>query len=162
MCLEAATGKERWRKNLPRDFGGQVMSDWKFSRVAAHRRRPRRGDPRRRRRRDGRAEQDAPARRSGRRRSPASARHRGRDGAGYSSIVISNGAGVKQYVQLLGRGVIGVRASDGEYLWGYNRVANNVANIPTPIVQGDFVFAVVGLPDRQRLCSSWRRRRAAR
>src|SRR5688500_1024231 len=31
VCLEAATGKERWRKSLPRDFGGQVMSDWKFA-----------------------------------------------------------------------------------------------------------------------------------
>ena len=31
----------------------------------------------------------------------------GRDGAGYSSVVISNGAGVKQYVQLIGRGVVG-------------------------------------------------------
>ena len=65
----------------------------------------------------------------------------GKDGAGYSSIVISHGAGVKQYVQLIGRGVIGVRASDGKYLWGYNQVANEVANIPTPVVNGDYVFA---------------------
>ena len=36
----------------------------------------------------------------------------GKNGAGYSSIVISHGAGVKQYVQLVGRGVIGVRAAD--------------------------------------------------
>ncbi|MCA8983253.1 MAG: PQQ-like beta-propeller repeat protein [Planctomycetaceae bacterium] len=65
----------------------------------------------------------------------------GKDGAGYSSIVISRGAGVKQYVQLVGRGVVGVRATDGKYLWGYNQVANEVANIPTPLVDGDFVFA---------------------
>lgn len=62
------------------------------------------------------------------------------DGAGYSSIVVSNGGGVKQYVQLVGRGVIGVRASDGEFLWRYDRVANGTANIPTPIVEGDYVF----------------------
>jgi outer membrane protein assembly factor BamB len=31
MALDAATGKVRWRKNLPRDFGGMVMSDWKFA-----------------------------------------------------------------------------------------------------------------------------------
>ena len=68
----------------------------------------------------------------------------GRDGAGYSSIVISNGAGVKQYVQLMGRGVVGVRASDGKFLWSYNRVANDVANISTPIVSGDFVFSATG------------------
>jgi outer membrane protein assembly factor BamB len=69
---------------------------------------------------------------------------KGRDGAGYSSIVVSNGAGVKQYVQLMGRGLVGIRASDGKFLWGYNRVANNVANISTPVVQGDFVFASTG------------------
>ncbi|MFG0335839.1 MAG: PQQ-binding-like beta-propeller repeat protein [Maioricimonas sp. JB049] len=68
----------------------------------------------------------------------------GKDGAAYSSIVISEGAGVKQYVQLVGRGVIGVRAEDGKFLWGYNRVANNTANIPTPIIDGDYVFASTG------------------
>lgn len=70
--------------------------------------------------------------------------NRGKDGAGYSSIVVSNGAGVKQYVQLTGRGVIGVRAEDGKFLWGYNDVANGTANIPTPIPAGDYVFASSG------------------
>lgn len=65
----------------------------------------------------------------------------GKDGAGYASIMISHGGGVKQYVQTIGRGVIGVRARDGKYLWGYNRVANGTANIPTPIIAGDLVFA---------------------
>jgi outer membrane protein assembly factor BamB len=69
---------------------------------------------------------------------------KGKDGAGYSSIVISNGAGVKQYVQLVGRGVISVRASDGKFLWGYNPVANGVANIPTPLIKDDYVFCSTG------------------
>lgn len=69
---------------------------------------------------------------------------KGKDGAAYSSIVISNAAGVKQYVQLVGRGVIGVRAEDGKFLWGYNPVANDVANIPTPVIAGDYVFASTG------------------
>ena len=68
----------------------------------------------------------------------------GKDGAGYSSIVISAGGGVKQYVQLIGRGVIGVRASDGKFLWGYNDIANSTANIPTPVPTGDFVFCSTG------------------
>ena len=68
----------------------------------------------------------------------------GKDGAGYSSVVISNAAGVKQYVQLLGRGLVGVRASDGKFLWGYNRVANEVANISTPLVRANWVFASTG------------------
>lgn len=63
-----------------------------------------------------------------------------RDGAGYASIMISNGGGVKQYVQLVGRGVIGVRASDGKLLWRYAGVANATANIPTVLIDGDFVF----------------------
>jgi outer membrane protein assembly factor BamB len=68
----------------------------------------------------------------------------GKEGAGYSSIVVSRACGVKQYVQLIGRGVIGVRASDGKYLWGYADVANRTANIPTPLVRGDFVFTSTG------------------
>jgi outer membrane protein assembly factor BamB len=68
----------------------------------------------------------------------------GMDSAAYSSIVIGNGAGVRQYVQLLGRGVVGVDAKTGKFLWGYNRVANGTASIPTPIVVGDYVFCSSG------------------
>jgi outer membrane protein assembly factor BamB len=64
----------------------------------------------------------------------------GKDGAGYSSIVTGEGLGIPQYVQLTGRGLIGINAKDGKQLWTYNRVANGVANIPTPIVEGNFVF----------------------
>jgi outer membrane protein assembly factor BamB len=62
------------------------------------------------------------------------------DGAGYSSVAISEGGGVRQYVQLVGRGLLGIRASDGKLLWRYKRVANGTANIPTVIVDGDFIF----------------------
>src|SRR6185295_8093249 len=34
----------------------------------------------------------------------------------------------------------GIRASDGWFMWGYNRVANDIANISTPIVKDDYVF----------------------
>ena len=36
--------------------------------------------------------------------------------------------------------IIGVAAKDGQFLWGYNKIANRVANIPTPIVDGDYIF----------------------
>jgi len=72
---------------------------------------------------------------------------RGHGGAGYSSVVISNAAKVKQYVTLVGRGVVGVDAATGKLLWGYNNVANGTANIPTPIVAGDFVFCSSGYGD---------------
>jgi outer membrane protein assembly factor BamB len=72
---------------------------------------------------------------------------KGNSGAGYSCAVISNAGGVKQYVTLTGKGVIGVRASDGRFLWGYNRVANGTANIPMPIVIGDHIFCSSGYGD---------------
>ena len=40
--------------------------------------------------------------------------------------------------------MIGVSASDGTPLWGYNRIANKVANISTPIVHDDYVFVSTG------------------
>ena len=71
----------------------------------------------------------------------------GKDGAGYTGVVISQAAGIKQYVTLTGRGLMGVRASDGKFLWGYNRIANGTADIPTPIVKGDYVFGSSGYGD---------------
>jgi outer membrane protein assembly factor BamB len=68
----------------------------------------------------------------------------GADLASYASAVISNGGGVKQYVQLIARGLIGVRASDGKLLWGYNRIAISHSNIPTPMISGDYVVCANG------------------
>jgi outer membrane protein assembly factor BamB len=65
----------------------------------------------------------------------------GRAGAGYGSAVISMAAGVKQYVQMTGPGVIGVRASDGKFLWGYDKAANRTANISMPVIAGDHVLS---------------------
>jgi outer membrane protein assembly factor BamB len=142
VCVESATGRERWRKSLPRDFGGRMMSMWKFSESPLV---------------DGDRVVFTPGgkdayivaadKRTGKelwRMAAPPAGPRGREGAGYSSVVISNGGGVKQYVQLTGRGLVGVRADNGKLLWSYNRVANDVANIPTPIVKGDLVFASTG------------------
>lgn len=68
----------------------------------------------------------------------------GRDGAAFSSAVISEGAGIHQYVQLMGRGLVSVAAADGRFLWSYNGISNNMVNIPTPVVRDDFVFAANG------------------
>jgi len=72
---------------------------------------------------------------------------KGHGGAGYASPVIANCGGVKQYVTLTGKGVIGVDAKTGQLLWGYNKVANSTASIPTPIVKGDYVFCSSGYGD---------------
>ena len=142
FCLEAASGKERWRRSMTRDFGGSLMTIWGFSEsplLDGNRVIVTPGGPK--------AAMVALDKLTGKEiwRAPTpSFGSAGRDGAGYSSIVISNGGGVKQYVQLMGRGLIGVRAADGVVLWHYNRVANNIANITTPIVKDNFVFGSTG------------------
>ena len=68
----------------------------------------------------------------------------GAPGTGYSSAVVSEAAGVRQYVQLVGRGAIGVEAKTGKMLWLYGKVANGIANVPTPLVDGDHVFVSTG------------------
>jgi outer membrane protein assembly factor BamB len=64
--------------------------------------------------------------------------------AGYSSVVAAEIGGTKQYVQFLDGGVIGVNAQDGKLLWHYEEPANDTANVSTPIVRGDRVFAASG------------------
>ncbi len=142
VCADTATGKVKWQKSLPRDFGGQMMSRWKFSESPLV---------------DGdrivvtpggeEAALVALDKRSGAeiwRTAIPELGPNGKDGAGYSSIVVSEAGGIRQYVQLLGRGLVGVEASTGKFLWGYNRIANSSANITTPLVVGDYVFASTG------------------
>lgn len=64
--------------------------------------------------------------------------------AGYSSIVIAEVGGIRQYVQLIAGGVVGVAAKDGKFLWKYEKFSSNTANIPTPIVLGDHIFCAAG------------------
>lgn len=61
--------------------------------------------------------------------------------AGYSSIIVATIEGVKQYVQFIGGGVVGVDAKNGKLLWHYDDPANGTANISTPIVRDNYVFA---------------------
>ena len=65
---------------------------------------------------------------------------KGKDGAGYASAVVVEIDGVRQYIQLIGRGLVGVEAETGKFLWGYNGIANGTANIPNPVVCGQYVF----------------------
>lgn len=63
--------------------------------------------------------------------------------AGYSSAVIAEVGGIKQYIKLTDGGLVGV-STDGKPLWQYEKLAPNTANIPTPVVLKDQVFAVAG------------------
>ncbi len=142
MCLTAAKGDTVWSKSLPKEFEGRMHSGWGFSEsplVDGDRVVCTPGGPQ--------AGMVALNKKTGeviwKCAMPKLGDHGG-DGAAYASIVISQGAGVKQYVQLMGRGVVGVAADDGRFLWGYNRVANGTANIPTPVVHEDYVFCSSG------------------
>ncbi len=140
-CLAVADGKRIWTRHLRKEFGGAVPN-WGFSesplvdgdRVVCT---PGGGD----------AGIVALNKKTGKeiwRSAFPPLGESGKDEAAYSSIVVSHGAGVRQYVQLHGRGVVGVAAKDGKFLWGYNRVANRTASVPTPVVEGDFVFCSSG------------------
>ena len=145
-CLKANSGEVVWQRNMREDFGGFMMMaggvNWRFAEsplVDGDRVVVTPGAPN--------AAMVALDKTTGEeiwRASMPEIGEQGSDGAGYSSIVISHGAGVKQYVQLMGRGLVGIRAEDGKFLWGYNRIANDVANITTPLVSGDFVFGSTG------------------
>jgi outer membrane protein assembly factor BamB len=64
------------------------------------------------------------------------------DNAAYASIGILQADGVKQYVQFLENGVVGVDARTGKYLWRYNKTAEgSPANIPTPVISGNYVYS---------------------
>ncbi|MEQ8790948.1 MAG: PQQ-binding-like beta-propeller repeat protein [Pirellulaceae bacterium] len=144
VCADVADGREIWRKKFSRDFGGKMMSGWGYSEsplVDGDRLICTPGAPD--------AMIAALDRRTGETiwASPAPTKTRGNDGAGYSSIVVSQAAGEKQYVQLIGCGVVGVRAEDGRPLWYYGDIANGTANVPTPIVKGDYIFCSSGYGD---------------
>lgn len=64
--------------------------------------------------------------------------------AHYASIVRAKIAGIDQYVQSTGDGIIGVAVKDGKLLWEHEHGAGNTANIATPVVSGDQVLVADG------------------
>ena len=109
VCLRLEDGEEVWRRNLQHDFGGRLMKEdfnWRYAEsplVDGNRVVVTPGAPD--------AFLVALDKTNGEeiwRSSVASSGELGLDGAGYSSVVVSEGAGVRQYVQLAGRGVLGV------------------------------------------------------
>jgi outer membrane protein assembly factor BamB len=68
------------------------------------------------------------------------------DSAGYSSIIIIEAAGARQYVQFLAKGVVGIDTQSGKVLWRYDKTAEkSPANIPTPVFGDDAVYSSTGL-----------------
>ena len=138
VCLEADSGAVRWRKSFVDQFDGKYMAVWKFSEsplVDGDRLICTPGGPE--------ATMVALEKDSGDvlwKCAIPDVGEKGVDGAGYSSAVVAEICGVRQYVQMVGRGAIGVEAATGRFLWAYNRIANTVANITSPAVRGNYVF----------------------
>ncbi len=66
----------------------------------------------------------------------------GGSGAAYSSAIAIDYEGVRQYVQFTSKGVLGVAAMDGKFLWRYDRPANGMGiNCSTPLYHEGRVFA---------------------
>ena len=63
------------------------------------------------------------------------------EAAHYSSPVVADLAGVRQVIQFARESVFGVRLTDGAFLWKYSGANNGTANIATPIVADNHVFA---------------------
>ena len=63
-------------------------------------------------------------------------------GAAYASAIAIDFEGQRQYVQLTARALIGVAASDGKFLWRYDKPANRMGlNCSTPLYHDGMVFA---------------------
>jgi outer membrane protein assembly factor BamB len=66
----------------------------------------------------------------------------GGSGAGYASAIAIDFDGQRQYVQFTGKALVGVAASDGKFLWQYERPSNRMGiNCSTPVYDDGMVFA---------------------
>jgi outer membrane protein assembly factor BamB len=70
----------------------------------------------------------------------------GGDQAAYASAIVVEVGGVKQYVQFLQNGVVGVDAGTGKFLWRYDKTAQgSPANIPTPVAHDGYVYSATSM-----------------
>ena len=133
VCLETATGKPVWRKSLRGDFGGKP-GKWAYSEsplidgdvlVAT----------------PGGAEATLVALNKKTGAVIWKSAVPGGDVAAYSSAIAIEAAGHKQYVQFVDKGVIGVDAKTGQFLWRYEKTSTGPANIPTPVAKDGYVYS---------------------
>jgi outer membrane protein assembly factor BamB len=134
VCLETKTGKERWRKHLRNDFGGK-HGEWAYSESPLV---------------DGDAVICSPGGSSATMITLNKATGAliwkcampEADDASYSSPVMAEFGGVKQYVQFLAKGLAGVDAKTGKLLWRYERSAKgSPAVVMTPLVADGSVYS---------------------
>lgn len=132
-CLDAATGKVIWSKSLRRDFAGQP-GKWAYAEsplidgdrlVVA----------------PGGAEATLVALNKHTGATIWKSAVPGGDPAAYASTIAIDGAGRRQYVQFLDKGVVGVDARTGRFLWRYDRTSTGPANIASPVAHNGYVYS---------------------
>jgi outer membrane protein assembly factor BamB len=135
VCLDAENGTTKWSVNLVDQYGGKMMSGWKYSESPLV---------------DGDRVICTPGGTDGT--LLALNRKTGEqlwqteawtDPAGYSSVIIATIDGTRQYVQLTGKSVAGIDPNSGTVLWQADR-EGKTAVISTPIVQENTVFVTSG------------------
>ncbi len=133
-CVETATGRIRWQKNLRADFAGKP-GEWAYAESPLV---------------DGEAVICAPG--GAEATVVALNRHTGEvlwktalpeaDEAAYASAVVGETGGIRQVVHLLQKGLVGLEIKTGRLLWRWPRpVSRFNANIPTPLVVADWIYA---------------------
>lgn len=134
VCVNAADGRQVWRKHLTTDFGGPLL-EWGFSESPLV---------------DGDRVLFTPGGPKGT--VVALNKNTGdliwqskdwTDTAHYSSIILAEIGGVRQYVQLTDKSVAGLATQDGALLWKAAR-KGATAVIPTPIFAHDHVYVTSG------------------
>jgi outer membrane protein assembly factor BamB len=135
VCLDEKTGETRWSVNLLHDFGGKMMSGWKYSESPLV---------------DGDRLICTPGGKDGT--VLALDRNSGKklwqtsewtDTAGYSSVIIATINDTRQYIQLTGKSVAGIDPDSGKVLWRADR-GGQTAVVATPVVDDDIVFVTSG------------------
>lgn len=132
LCCESATGKEKWRKRMKADFGGEMMSGWGYAESPLL---------------DGDHLICSPG--GSRGCLVALKKETGdvvwqskelTDKATYASLVPAEIGGVKQYVVLTEVSVAGIAADSGKLLWKGERVIVKATAIAaTPLVKDGIV-----------------------
>jgi outer membrane protein assembly factor BamB len=140
LACVTTDGKKVWTKSMVKDFGGRQMGGWGYSESPLV---------------DGNQVICCPGGKQGH--MVALDKKTGKllwrckevtDMATYSSVIVAEVGGIRQYIQTTWTGseggIIGVSAKDGRLLWRVPRDGWRTAVVPTPIYHNNHVFVSAG------------------